>query len=488
MTQHTLRQHWIGAVVGTGLGLGALLLGGFRAYSDEPIQTAQFPKGFQWCVATAAHQIEGYNTHSDYWQFESVPGNVHNNDKSGPATDHWNRMEEDIALMKALNLTQYRFSVEWAKIEPREGEIDRTAIQHYVKLIKLLEKAKIRPLVTLHHFTFPQWVRERGGWEWDGVAWAFEKYTKLVYKEIGPNVQDWVTINEPLPHLGGGYLTGVVPPMKKVGLKGLVAPMRGLLKGHAASYHALHDLAKASGKTIRVGVAHHLRTFDVRFILNPLDHIVVGTANAIWNWMVPNAIETGRFQMSGLAQVSIDEEIPGLKGTQDYFGLNYYTGDVLAFSFTDGIARFNRSDLEKNDMGWDIYPEGFYRLMKEAHERYPQHQILITENGIADAKDLKRKQYLKDHLTQVARAIQEKIPVEGYCYWSLLDNFEWNEGYDPRFGLYAMDYSNFKRTLRDSGRYFGEIAARNGIPPELASRAPASVTSAPASEAAPEQK
>lgn len=435
-----------------------------------------FPEKFQWCVATAGHQIEGYNQDSDWWEFETHPGNIKNGERSGRATDHWNRMEQDVALMKSIHLKQYRFSVEWAKIEPKEGQINRDALKRYARLIRLLKGSGIEPMLTLHHFTFPQWVRAKGGWEWSGTPEAFTRFTRLVYAEMGADVRDWVTVNEPLPHVLGGYLIGAVPPGKKGELKTTIPVFIGMLRSHASAYHALHDMAAKSRRTIRVGMAHHLRTFDPAFLLNPLDHLVASTSDSAWNWMIPDALETGVFKMHVFFLANHEEEIPGLKGTQDYFGLNYYTGDLVALDLFGGLKTSNRTWTQKNDMGWDIYPEGMYRVLEATHKRYPSQTIMITENGIADAKDRKRTQFLRDHLMEVARAIQNKIPIEGYCYWSLLDNFEWDQGYSPRFGLFQTDYTNFARIHRPSVDYFSEMARTNRFPIEILNRVPASAS------------
>lgn len=444
-----------------------------RPRAEEVEFTTEFPKDFKWCVATAGHQVEGNNRHSDWWDFEQKPGNIKDGDKSGNAADHWNRIEQDIALMKSIHVTQYRFSVEWAKIEPLPSKYDRQAIAHYARVVKQLRANGIEPLITLHHFTFPSWVRALGGWEWEGIADAFESFARVVYAEIGRDVQDWVTVNEPLPHIMGGYIVGLVPPAKKGKIPDTIAPFRGLLKAHAAAYHALHQMADHTGKKVRVGMAHHLRTFDPNFILS-LDPIVANLTDQIWNWMIPDALETGRFQMNALFVVSHDEIIPRLKGTQDYMGINYYTGDLLSWDLFSGVHKYNRSELEKNDMGWDIYPEGFYRVLEASSKRYPNQTILITENGIADAQDNKRARYIRDHVLQVNRALKNKIKIENYCYWSLLDNFEWDQGFGPRFGLFGVNYKNQERERRSSADYFGELTRTNRLPSEGIFRVPAS--------------
>lgn len=428
------------------------------AHSD-----VRFPEGFQWCVATAAHQIEGGNSNSDWWDWEQIPGNIANGEKSGRACDSWNRVSEDVAMLKHLGVGTYRFSVEWARIEPEQGHYDPAAIAHYRKEVMLLRKAGIAPIITLQHFTMPRWLREKGGWEWEGTEEAFTRFAALVYSKIAPGVRDWVTINEPMVNVMGGYFEGVVPPGEHRNLEGIVPVIRGLLKAHADAYLVLHMLAKTQGMPIRVGMAHHLRTFDPFILLNPLDVIASQIAQQEWNWMIPDALESGRLQMHVPFVVDEDEVIPALAGSQDFLGVNYYTGDLISFSSSRGIIQHVRDALAKTDLGWDIYPDGFYRILHEVADRYPGKPIFVTENGVADARDAERPEFLRDHLKAMAQAIDEGVPVEGYCHWSLMDNFEWVSGFEPRFGLYETDYRTFKRTPRPSAELFRQIVKNNGF-------------------------
>jgi beta-glucosidase len=424
-----------------------------------------FPKGFKWCVATAAHQFEGYNTNSDWWDWEQQGGRIRNNDKSGAACDHWNRLDQDTKLIKELNLQQYRFSVEWAKIEPQEGSWDAAAIVHYQTEVALLKENGIEPLITLHHFSMPRWLRDRGGWEWEGAPAAFARFAELVYKEIGPGVRDWITVNEPMVHIAGGYFAGLTPPGKN-DLMSAMPPLEGLLHAHASAYHALHSAAKSQGDLpIRVGIAHHLRVFDPDSIFNPLDAMAARTLDTAFNWLFGDAIETGRLKLFIPFILNINKEIPGLKGTQDFIGINYYTRDMVSFSLNGllGLELVVNEQSPLSDLGWEIYPEGFYRTIKAAMHHYPGKPILITENGLADSQDQQRKKFIENHLAAVHRAILEGVPIETYCHWTLTDNFEWLEGFAPRFGLYEMDYPTQRRTLRESGRYYSEIAKGNGL-------------------------
>jgi beta-glucosidase len=423
-----------------------------------------FPTGFKWCVATAAHQIEGGNTESDWWDWEHLPGKIKRGEISGPACDHWNRLEEDVALIRKLGVKQYRFSIEWAKIEPVQGRWDMEAVNHYRHEIALLEASGIEPMITLHHFTLPRWVRAQGGWSWNGSVDAFARYARFAYSKVAPGTRDWITINEPMVHLLGGYAVGLTPPGVH-DMNAVVAPYKGLLRAHAAAYRALHSESEKLQRPIRVGIAHHLRVFDPDEKHNFLQKFTVAKMDAAFNWSFGQACETGRLQVSVPGMINVDELIPEVAQTQDFIGVNYYSRDMISFSLTPpfGVQVLVNDHGPRNDLGWEIYPEGFYRVLKSAAAHFPGKPILITENGTADAADAFRPKFLTDHLAQLHRAISEGVPVEGYCHWSLMDNFEWIEGFAPRFGLYAVDYATQKRTARPSAKAFAKIVRENGF-------------------------
>jgi beta-glucosidase len=414
------------------------------------------PTRFLWGVATAAHQVEGQNIHSDWWDWEKLPGKVKKNEHSGLACDHWGRFEEDLGLMRELGVNAYRFSVEWAKIEPREGEIDSEAVAHYRKVVRLLHDAGIEPLLTLHHFTSPRWWAEKGYWSWEGTSEAFAKYARLVYREIAPTVRSFCTVNEPMVHLGGAYVMGLTPPEKR-GFEHLRDPLVGMLRAHVSAYEALHDEAKKAGRTVAVGMAHHCRLFDPKRKWNPVDILAARALDRSFNWTVPNALETGRVAMKIPGIVAIDEEVPGLKGTQDYYGLNYYSRDLVTIGRNRGRVEpvpMTKKGRPTNDLGWELYPKGFGRALREVYRRFPRLKIVVTENGIADAKDANRAKFIADHLAEMERAIADGVPVVGYCHWSLMDNFEWIEGFDPRFGLVEIDYATLARKMRPSAAVY----------------------------------
>ena len=426
-------------------------------------QTLRFPSNFKWCVATSAYQIEGHNMNNNWTRWEKA-GRVFDKEVSGEATDHWNRVEEDVGLMKHLGVTLYRMSVEWSRIEPREGEFDEEAIAHYRNEINLLHQAGIEPAITLLHFTIPQWLEDRGAWEWDGFAQVFARFATVVRERIGPDVRDWYTLNEPMVVLGGGYLTGELPPGRIRPLQDMKPLIKNMLKVHSAGYHALHDQAKASGTEVRVGAAFHLRDIQPANGLNPLDRIITAAWDRITNWASLDALDQGLAKIHVPFQLDLEEEIADLANTQDFIGMNYYSGDRIFFNVLKNDIDFKPiPDTYKSDIGWEAHPKGFSSLLKNVAKRYPGKPIVISENGIADARDFMREKYLRSYLASMHEAIQDGVPVEGYCHWSLLDNFEWREGYHAKFGLYEVDLATQKRTLRKSGEAFREIVLNNGF-------------------------
>jgi beta-glucosidase len=423
----------------------------------------RLPPDFKLGAATAAHQVEGKNASSDWWLFEQKPGAIKNGDRSGDACDHYRRFREDIDLLRALHLTTYRFSVEWARVEPEPGRFDAAALDHYAAMVDACVRRGVEPCVTLHHFTLPQWLAARGGFVDPGAPAAFGRYTREVVRAIGRDVPMWVTINEPIVYLYHGYIAGVWPPGERDPRR-MVLAGRGLLRAHAEACSILRATTGPGGLPPRVSIAKHVRLFDPARPESLLDRAAASVQDAIFNWSFMDSLARGRI----LPPFGVGEALPGEAPLWDYLGVNYYSRGRVRFSPTAPGALFGEQGTTQgapvNDLGWEIYPEGLGRVLRDVHRRYGV-PLWITENGIADASDAKRPAFLISHLGEVARAIGEGVPVRGYYHWSLLDNFEWAEGLEPRFGLYAVDYATQARTLRPSGALYGRIAETLEIPP-----------------------
>jgi len=377
----------------------------------------KFPRGFLWGAATSAYQVEGGNENSD-WEHWKV--------RAGRACDHYRRYEEDFDILRSLSLNAYRLSIEWARIEPQKGRFNEEEIEHYRKVLEALRRRGIRPLVTLHHFTNPLWIAERGGWENSDTVGRFERYVRYTVTQLAGLCDFWITVNEPWVYLSEGYLYRRWPP-EKFDPVAAYEVGRNMLRAHRAAYHTIHGIQPAA----RVGVAYSIG------YLRPTKSSKLSLASG--------------WERSFIRWAKV----------QDFIGVNYYRSITVGLSGFLWIKPRGFSDLPKTDVGWEIYPEGLYRVLMELKDR--GLPIYITENGLADARDEKRADYIRDHLEAVWRAIQEGVDVRGYFHWSLLDNFEWARGFGPRFGLVETDYRTMRRKIRPSARVYAEIARRNEL-------------------------
>jgi beta-glucosidase len=418
----------------------------------------RFPRGFRWGTATSAYQVEGHNTASDWWIWEQQPGRVAGGARSGLACDWWRRAEHDFDLMAGLHHNAARISIEWARLEPREGRWDHAALARYLEMLRGLRERGMEPLVTLNHFTLPQWVAERGGWLWDGIAAAFAAYAGRFVRAAVPLVDSWITLNEPVGYLINAYLLGRFPP-GRTSLRALIRALGNSLRAHAAAYRAI----RAAQPWARVGVAAYLRpampadegSAAQRWLARQLDHAV--------NWMYLDALASGRL----VGPFGIAVSVPEAARTMDYVGVNYYTCSRLAFDLRRPRALFvrhrPRGEAGLSDDGHsEVCPDGLLAVLRQAG-RYGL-PVVITENGLADADDDLRPRFIVEHLRRVAQAIAEGVPVLGYYHWSIVDNFEWTDGWGLRFGLYHLDPTTQVRTPRSSAALYGEICRRNALP------------------------
>lgn len=424
---------------------------------------------FLWGAATSSHQIEGNNKNNDWWAWEQK-GKVETGETSGPATDHWNRFQEDLNLAAQLGLNAYRFSIEWSRWEPSPGVWDQKAIDWYRHLIHECERKKLKPMVTLHHFTSPLWFSEQGGFLQSDSPFYFLRFVKKVVEELGDRINLWCTFNEPMVLAVGQYLGGFMPPgeFKPDEVGQLCYHM---LKSHVYSYDLIHRHTQSRRgpwreDPIEVGIANNMVDFYPDRKWNPIEVGLAQVCRRFFNRSWWDAI-TGRQQHFGIPWLipSPPQVVEALgRNTCDYLGINYYTKGYLKWTATSDfqadfpikIEFFKNSEI-KSELDWAIHPKGLGRMIRFAKQfGLP---IYITENGIADAQDRYRSQYLLSHLSQVAQELEGGAPVKGYFHWSLIDNFEWIKGFGPRFGLIEIDYSDFKRMPRPSAELYAKIIA-----------------------------
>ena len=398
----------------------------------------KFPDNFLWGTSTSAYQIEGGITNDwSEWEKKRIKSEKFKSRKldekdfiCGQACDSYNRYEEDFCLSKNLNTNSIRFGIEWSRIEPVEGKWNMNEIEHYKKMLISAKNKNLKIVLTLWHWTNPIWLSEKGGWTNEKVIDYFERYTKLIVKELGDYVDYWVTLNEPMVHVANGYISGKFPPNKKSILKANKV-FNNLCKAHNKSYGIIHDKYPQS----KVSITKLTNFFEPAHKYNPIEFIIVKILHYFWN----------------------NKFLQKIKNKMDYIGLDYYFHDRIIW-----YLPFKKNKNKKiTDMGWEIYPKGIYYVLKYLSKF--KKPIIILENGLADAKDRYRVDFIKNHLKYIYKAIQEGVDVRGYFYWSLLDNFEWADGYAPKFGLYSVDRKTFKRTARLSAKVYSEICKNNFI-------------------------
>ncbi|MEL0337001.1 MAG: family 1 glycosylhydrolase [bacterium] len=424
-----------------------------------------FPKNFIWGTATAAHQVEGFNTNNNWYRWEhsfdqNGKSRIHNSDKSGDAADHWNLYKQDINLMKNIGVNAYRFSVEWSKIMPTINKIDQDAIDHYREVCIALIDSGLVPVVTLHHFTHPLWFEDLGGFEKEENIKYFLEFSELIFNELSDIVKYWCTINEPAVYVSQGYFNGVFPPGKKDPLlAGEV--MKNLLYAHTEVYHLLKSLK--NGDQSQIGLVKNITQFDPLRRWHVLDWYFSKILNDIFTNSTIDLLLNGefRFYLPGMADLSYTNT-KAIKAL-DFIGLNYYSRwHVKGHLNPNEPFTFEKRKQDiQTDMPYSIYPEGFYKALNTVSKL--EMPIIVTENGIADDKDDRRKLFINRYLYALFQAMQDGLIVNGYFYWSLMDNFEWAEGYSMKFGLYEVDFSSQDRNLRDGSQAYKEIINRPAV-------------------------
>jgi len=401
----------------------------------------KFPQTFLWGAATSAHQVEGQNIYNDWWQAEQQHLL---REASHLACRHYELYAEDFAIAKQLNHNCHRFSIEWSRIEPQEGNFQDSQIEHYRKIIADLKSKGMEPVVTLHHFTNPVWFSQKGGWAKFRHQRYFLRFVDKIVREFADQVKFWITINEPLVYSSHSYLLGAWPP-KQCSLFKTAKVTLNLAQAHIKAYRIIHEIYRQKSLARpMVSIAANLQAFE---ICQPTlkNKLAVYLRNKLYNFYFIDILLR--------------------KKSLDYIGINYYgrnLADVRSWKISSLLlqtCQYNHHPLPKNSLGWDIYPEGLFKLLM-ATKKY-NLPVLITENGICTEDDDLRWSYIYRHLEQLHQAIHLGVRVLGYIYWSLIDNFEWDKGFEPRFGLVHVDYQNYKRTVRASANKLAAVI-KNG--------------------------
>ncbi len=427
--------------------------------SDELNATLNFPPGFLWGTATAAHQVEGGN-HNSWTAWENLGGGrVYGDHVSGAACDWWNgRAEQDFDRAASLNNNALRLSVEWSRIEPEPGRWDPDALDRYRQMILALRARGLAPMVTLHHFTNPLWLEERGGWLDDETPERFGRYAARVADVLGEHVDLWCTINEPVVYSTVSYLQGKWPP-GQADFGQVMALFGQLARGHAAAYHAIKAIRPAA----QVGLAKHQISFRPGTPL--LGHGGVWLLHRLFNETFFGPMTHGWLKFPFQRAVPI----PQARDTLDWVGLQYYNRYTVCFKPSQPkMLLFDtcaRPDVPHGPGEWgELAPEESLPRIRHLYKlvRCP---VYVTEMGVPDSDDSIRPGYLARTLRAVWKACMHSYPVKGFFHWSLVDNFEWAEGYDPRyrFGLFGVDFATQARTERRSARLYRAVCAANAL-------------------------
>ncbi|MGW9306700.1 GH1 family beta-glucosidase [Saccharomonospora azurea] len=450
----------------------------------------EFPAGFLWGVATAAFQVEGSTTADgrspSIWDtFCARPGAVKNGDTGDPAADHYRRMPDDVALMRELGVGAYRFSLAWPRVRPDGGEVNPAGLDFYERLVDTLLAEGITPWPTLYHWDLPHALEERGGWTNRDTAYRFADYTAAVLDRLGDRVSTWTTLNEPWCSAFLGYGSGRHAP-GRTEPRAAVAAAHHLLLAHGLGAEVVRSTAAEN----RVGITLNLFPVSPADPDSAEDREVARRVDGVQNRLFLDSVLRGRYpddvladlEPFGLRDVVLTGDEAVIGGT-DFLGVNYYrdhyvsavpngkSGPASEWVGAEHVS-FPKRGLPQTDSGWDVNAEPLTGLLLTLHTDYPRVPLYITENGVAYADvvdedgridDTDRIAFVEQHLRAAHRAVEQGVDLRGYFYWSLLDNFEWAEGYAKRFGLVHVDYGTQRRTPKASAAWYSRVMADNGL-------------------------
>ena len=415
---------------------------------------------FFWGVANSAFQVEGSPLASDWKTWTETPGKILDHTNAEKVTHFWESFAEDFQLARDLGCNSFRISLAWERIQPEKGKFDQTAIDNYLQMIQSMKKLGLEPIVTLHHFVLPDWLAREGGVLSPEFPELFKEFAVRTVRELSGHdlVRYWITFNEPNVLIRSGFMEGEWPPGKKNDFESAGLAAFRLSQAHCEAVKAIREDPRTPSSGLQFGMAIHWRVFQPKQN-RWLDRMACKLVDWAFNQQIVNSVRSGKikswFPGARLRHVHLNyfNEHAGL----DFIGLNYYGRSIVEATLTPPFVVVEEGkEGARTDMDWEIYPEGMLIALEEIHRHYGL-PILITENGIADAKDEKRSGFIRKHVAAVMSARKKGIPVFGYLYWSLTDNFEWAHGLKPRFGLVAVDYETMTKTPRDSYQVYRDL-------------------------------
>lgn len=409
-------------------------------------------EGFLLGAASAATQIEGGECDHN-WNDWYRKGMIKDGSDPARADDHYNRWREDADIMGEMGLQVYRMGIEWARLCPEEGKVNEEAVAHYREEISYLRDKGIPVLLTIHHFTNPMWFEEKGGFSKIDNMPYFLNLVELVVRSFGDLVSEYITINEPNVYAVNSYFFGEWPPAEK-SFWHTIGIMSNMATCHIRAYELIHTIRREMGYTdTQVSFAHHMRVFEPKNPKNLWHRVCTRLMQRFFQGAVTNAICLGKFQWP------LNKPMPLKSGEYcDFLAINYYTRTAVS-GFADGVME----GVPRNDLGWDIYPQGIIDCAKELYDILPR-TIYITENGTCDNGDVFRCRYLYEHLQKI---MESSLPIQRYYHWCFCDNFEWAEGESARFGLVHVDYESQQRTVKNSGKFYSDVIKAGGVTEEI---------------------
>ena len=422
-----------------------------------------FPDGFLWGTGSSSHQVEGNNVNNDWWEFEQNAKKIKNGDVSGKSINQYELFDGDFAMCEKWGHNTHRFSIEWSRLFPEEGVVNQKEVDHYKKVFESLLAHNLIPFPTLFHFCVPLWFRKLGGFEKKENLDHWKRYVELVAKEFLPFAKKWFTINEPGANTFGSYLTGDSPP-NKINPPLAYIVYENIMRAHGSAYHILKN---AGAEEVDI-----VKSVVPTYPANPDDERDVKQANFSWNFytgVVTRALREGVFAFPESTHHK-PVEIPELKGSSDVFSITYYQRAIVSHKNPLKLEIATSDDEVVSQMGQGCYPKGIHECLHRCAKELPGMPLMVSENGICAKQDIDRIKFLEGHISEVHHAISDGLDVRGYLYWTLIDNFEWTQGWEPKFGLVGCDRETFERQPRPSAEMFSEIAKANAITPKIVNR------------------
>ena len=448
----------------------------------EKSKKTVFPPTFTWGTATAAYQIEGSPLAdgacpTNWHEFTHRPRTVHDGTNGDVACDHYSRYREDIGHMKRLGVGAYRFSVGWGRIMPEPGRINEKGADFYLRLVDALLEAGIEPWITIFHLEEPAWLSRQGGFARRSAVDHLVELGSLLFRRLGDRVRHWITVNEPTIYAYCGYLTGEFPPGRKLALRPMLACSHNLLLAHARLCAAWRD----TGRDGMIGLAHHAVWVDPARSGNRRDEEAAALMDDLANRTVLDPLFLGSYPARVLGRLgrllprTLEGDLAELRSPGTYVGINYYARNRYRWSlFTPLLHAVEvTASASRRSAMWEIYPEGLFLTLDRLRTEYGNPPSVVTENGFPlpetagkdPLDDAPRIEYLAEHVRALGRAIAEGADCRGYFHWSLLDNFEWNQGLAMRFGLVRTDFQTQERAWKKSAWWYRDLVKANSLAP-----------------------